>query len=429
MTILRRIAYILGGFAWFFFVFALSLYATFPSVALAEFAKWKVQEGTDQWRLAVSQIGPSGFGVRADDVTLFKKDRTHTSPVVSAEHVYLSSGPWSLLNLVTGGASTIRGSIVRKGGDLSFSTTVARAEQGYKIRAASLDAEELPLGALPEMSGARLRGQGGVDVHVDLEGPDGLAKANGKVRVAKGDKLIIEGLDAPGTPMDGLQIGTIEVSVFDLQFDVKNGKGKVSAGTITTDLANIEVQGDFTLSDVITQSRLRLKFLVTLTDQFDTRLGMTASLARGLMGEVWADGTNHFALSGTIGMPRFRVERERKTQPRLPGAARPNVEGDDEGGTAPPVPAPPAAAAGDSAADRTLRREQAITDRRARMEERRKQLQAGGVQDLKRPGLLPGMAPPIDEELPPGLPPDDGAMDELPPGSPDENAPPDNEEY
>lgn len=429
MQILRRIALVLGGFAWFFVVFMLSLYATFPSSALAEFAKWKMQEGTDQWRLAVSAIGPSGFGVRADDVTLYKKERTRTSPVVAAEHVYLSSGPWSLLNLVSGGPSTIRGSIVRKGGDLSFSTTVAQVENNYRVRAATLDAEELPLGALPEISGARLRGQGGIDVHVDLQGPEGLAKADGKVKVSKGDTLIIEGLDAPGTPLDGLQIGTIDVSVFDLQFDVKNGKGKVSSGTITTNLAAIEVQGDFTLSDVIPQSRLRLKFLITLTDQFDTQLGMTAALAKGLMGEVWADGAHHFALSGTVGLPRFRVEKERKSVPRAPGAARLDPEAEDDGAEAPPTLSAPIASPTESTADRTVRREQAIADRRARMEERRRQLQAGGAPDPKRPGMLPGVAAPIplEEDLPAGLPAeDDVPMDE--PGD-DENGLPENEEY
>jgi type II secretion system protein N len=415
MVYLRTLAIALGGLAWFAVVFVFSLYATFPADALAEFARWKVQEGTDQWRLAVSGIGPSGFGVRADDVTLYKRDRTATSPVVTAEHVYLSSGPWSIVNLAFGGRSTIRGSIVRQGGDLSFSTTVARADQAYKVHTATLDADELPLAALPPVGGARLKGEGGIDVHVDLAGAEGLAKSNGKVSISRGENLVIQGLDAPGTPLDGLQIGTIDVSVFDLQFDVKNGKGKVAVGTITTNLATVEVQGDFTLSDVITQSRLRLKFLVTLTDQFDQQLGITASLARGLMGEVWADGANHFALSGTVGLPRFRTEKERKAQPRTPGAVRSDpVESDDEA-AAIPLAAPPVP---NDSADRAARREQAISDRRARMEERRRQLQSGGAAEVKRPPPMPGMAPPVpmDEELPPGVPPEDGGpLDELGP--------------
>lgn len=431
MTLLRRIGIALAGVAWFALVFVVGLWITFPSTALAEYVVWRVQDGTDAWRLAASSVAPSGFGVRGDDVVLYKKTGPKVAQVVTAEHVWLSTGPWSMVNFVFGGKSTLRGSIARDGGDLSFSATVAKSEQGVKVSAASLAADDLPVSAFPPIGPAHLSGTGGVDLAVDLVSAEGLGTANGTVAITKANSLVINGITAPGTALASLDIGAIAVNELQLLFDVKKGKGKVTTGQIDTDLANIEIQGQFTLSDNLPQSRVQLKLVISLTDMFQQKFG----LFKGVLSDaLWGDGKYHYALAGTVSAPRFHADRERKARPQ-PVGSRPLPEEDavlpppmSQGGAV-TMPGPMGAASavsgtGDASADRAARREQAITDRRARMEERRRQLQAGGMVP-EAPGMAPdaaayGKYPDAAGAMP------QGAADDMPPGLPYDGAgPPD----
>jgi type II secretion system protein N len=421
MTILRRIGIAVAGVFWFTAVFFISLYLTFPSTALAEFAAWRVQEASDTTRVSITSISPSGFGLRGDDVVLYKKAGSKLTPMGEAEHVWLSSGPWSLINLAFGGNATLRGAIARAGGDLSFSATIANTAEGVAIHAASLSADGLPLSALPPIAGAHLDGTGGIDLAVELSSPDGLAKANGKVAIQRADDLVIQAIEAPGTAFASVDIGSVAISDLDLVFDVKNGKGKVSTGQIATDLGTVEVQGQFTLSDNWMQSRVQLKLVVSLSEVFDQKFGLLKSV---LNDSLWADQKYHYALSGTLGQPRFRAEHERKARPSINRGAAAPTEGDEEGaGMALPVAPAPMAPGGDAAADRAARREQAISERRARMEERRRQLQGGAMrpEDIGMPGEAPGEMP---GEMPSKYD-DGGPVDDVPPGAPDDGGPPD----
>jgi type II secretion system protein N len=381
--VLGLVGRLAAGIAWLGTTFVATWYFTFPSDAVAQYARWKVQEGGN-YLLGIESVRPSGFGVRGDKVAIFAKERKGTVQLFSADSVRIGSGPLSVLRLATGGAGTVSGSISRDGGDIDFSVSMGRSEKGgLQPRSIDLDGAGLPIAALSTFTGgSSFSGTGGFDVAVDLDAPEGLSKAQGTFSL-KAKDAVIEKVGLSG--LSGFDLGPIHLSEMDISFDVDGGKAKISTGTLTSDLVQAEITGDVVLADELPRSRFRLKFVFTLGEslqQFKALLGSAA----------WEDGKFHYNLAGTFSSPRFRPERERRARnggvgggspvspeamersalgsPRIPAMDKmvPDVSVRSTPGSenAPDVEA--------ARADRQSRREQAIAERRQRLQERRREL-------------------------------------------------------
>lgn len=429
MIWLRRLALVFAGTLWFFGVFVLSFWLTFPSTAMADFAKWKVQDGLGgKWILAVDAISPSAFGIRADNVGLFQKDRRGQTETFSADTIYVRTGPWSVMNLaLLGRVGTVSGSIDGKLVDFTFSTSLGQDDKGaLKMRGLNLNGN-LPLAAIPAIQETHLLGTGGVDIDVDLVAENGLAKSNGTISVVEGDAIVLQKLE--GGMLGGTDLQNLDISVLELKFDVKNGKAKVATGQLACDWFTVDFTGEMSLSDVLMQSRLRLKLEASFTEAFDTQFALLKGV---LASALWDDGRYHYKINGTLGNPQITPDSVRKARGTGGGAkSMPRVGTQLMPGDMPAVM--PEMGGGtvsgddDAAAEeRRKRREEAISERRARLEERRKQL---GSDNPRRPAIAtpdeePGFGPddggaPLDE---PPYPPDD--VGGVPGGPPEDDMPP-----
>jgi type II secretion system protein N len=399
MTILRRLAYVGLAGLWFVVVFSVSWWLTFPSQAVAEFVRYQVQKGSNDTRiLMLDGVSPSGFGVRADGLELYRRDKganAGTSLLFTADQVRLHAWPWSLLRLgLLGGTGNVSGSVSREGGDVDFAIALDRSDGKVAVRGAQVYASELPISALPDIAGGRVVGTGGLGLDVSLDAPTGLSKSEGHITLSSQD-LVIEKIEAPGTALETLDLGAITISNVDVSFDVEGGKARVSRGEIVSDLVKADISGDVVLKDDVAQSQLRLKVVLTLGDSLQM---FKSFLADALWDE---DGAYHYGLSGTLQRPRFRAEHERKAAPtstRIP--ARPGEATLTQ--DTPPRDVP------EASDDRAIRRQQALEDRRRQMEERR---QALGADNPQRPPAIEddqgSMPPPYEEPNDVGPPPDD----------------------
>jgi type II secretion system protein N len=373
--LLTAVLWAMAGFTWLFGVFLVTLYFTFPSTDVATYARWRVQDSGD-YLLDVAEVKPSWFGARATSVVLYSKERSGNVPLFSADQVWLGSGPLSLLRLATGGAGSVSGSFARDSGDIDFTVDLARSDKGaLQPRSVRISGESLPLSALPSgmLGGGSLVGTGGLDLEADIDAPEGLSKAQGSFSLRAKD-AVIEKFDLPA--LSGMGLGPVHLTLFDLVFEVANGKAKVATGVLQSDLVEGEISGDIVLADEIQRSRLRLKFVFSL--------GESLQQFKALLGQaVWEDGKFHYNLAGTFASPRFRPDRERKARAAaggVPGAA-PTVdtekirEAGPRGVSGAELPPREDAPDMDAArAERQARREQAIAERRARLQDRRRDL-------------------------------------------------------
>jgi type II secretion system protein N len=410
--VVKRALQIGGATGWFGVAFGLSWWLTFPSAAVGDFVKYQVQE-SGKYALDLEDVAPSGLGLRLDGVSLYAVEKRRgksaaepkTTLMFEADAVRVKvGGPWSLIALVTGGDATIKGSVTRAGGDVDFRTTLAATDEGRReLRSVEVTGDGVPLNAI---SAGYLEGDGGVDVDISLDAPDGVSQADGTITFTSDDAVI---RSIVAEQLEGLDFGAIQVSELDVQFEVTDGRAKVTTGRIVSDLAQIEVSGDIILADDITSSRLRLKLILELSDTLAPMKGF-------LKTAEWADGGFHYALSGTLAKPRPRPERERKSRgvERLGGEDGgpddivdfPRDPGPDDG-AGPPDP--------ENRKERARRRAEAIEERRRRADEMR---QDGVEEPARRPGHEVG--PPPGEEQPP---PDEHPFppDEPPPPLPDED--------
>ena len=382
LVLVGRIA---AGVVWVGMTFLATWHWTFPSDAVAQYARWKVQEG-GTYLLVLDAVGPSGFGARGDNVVIYAKERKGTAQLLRADSVRIGSGPLSLVRLATGGAGTVSGSISRDGGDIEFSVLMGRSDKGrLQPLRIDLDGAGIPIAALSTSSltgGSTFSGTGGFDVAVDLDAPEGLSKAQGTFLI-KAKDAVIENVALPG--LSGFDLGPIHLSEVDVSFDVEGGKAKIATGTLTSDLVQAEITGDLVLADDLPRSRIRLKLVLTLGESLQKFKALLSSAA-------WEDGTFHYHLAGSFSSPRFRPERERRARsvgvasgsPVSPEAIERSALG------APKMPLidkllpnvkPRTTSSADNLpdveatrTDRQSRREQAIGARRQRLQDRRREL-------------------------------------------------------
>ncbi len=409
----RGLLAVAGGL-WFTVTFAASLWLTFPSERAAQFVQWKVEE-QGQYLLQVEEVSPYWLGARLDGVSLYtvKKSRRaeqkpKTNLMFSADSVRARVGLWSLLNLgVLGGNGTIKGSISRQGGDFDIQATVSRLDEGVQVRALRVIGEGMPISAVP-MPDAKLIGTGGLDLDIDLEADEGFSKSEGKISVV-GKDVVITSVEAAA--LEGFPLGPLNISNVDLQLDVKSGKAKVGRGQIVSDMVTVDVEGEVILNDNLSESRLRLKFIVTLGD--------TAAMLKGFLKDAeHSDGKFHYALSGSFEKPKFKAERERRSRAGGVDRERPSRDeeaGDEESDSGRKSSLKPDLSSsvrerlgGDdpdaAREERRKRREQAIADRRARLAERRKQREddgGGSEGEVRPPRFVEDDEEPMPEDFPP----------------------------
>lgn len=438
MIWLKRVGFVFGTLAWSAAVFAATWSLTFPDDAFAEYVAWKIQEGSKSEKALTADalhpylpwLGLRGVGITGENVVLYNRDRPRRGepglvhPILHADAMSVHANWLNVPRMILGGTGSFSGTATLSGGDLGFAASIGKKDDKATLTSLSVDSTGFPISAVPLGVGS-LQGTGGVDIHVDLDAPDGFSKANGTIAITGAsiniDKLLLDALDGadPGVK--------IALSEADLSLDVVSGKAKVTTGHIVTDIATIDVEGDVVLQDDPMNSRLRLKFLITLAD------GPMSTLLGGLLGKdaKWEDGKYHYALSGNLKSAHPRPERERRARAGGPNRLRAS-KGEDGELIEPPLGLPPGMGPGlppgagvgpmndipmpnDDPAqreERQRRREELAAERRERLRLRREEQGFGPNpdNDIVQP-------PPPDDEPPPP-PPDDFPQPE------DENLPP-----
>jgi type II secretion system protein N len=432
MTWLKWLAFVGVTGVWSMAVFALTWSFTFPSDAFSEYASWKLQEASkkekalsaDELRPYLPYFGLGGIGITGTNVVLYNRDRPRRGepgavhPILHADALSMRAGWLNVPRMLTSGTGSFSGTATLSGGDLDFDVSIGSKDDKPTLTAINLESTGYPISAVPISVGS-LEGTGGVDIHVNLDAPEGLSKSDGTIAI-NGASIEIDRLllDALGGADAGVKI---KLSEADLAMDVASGKAKVTAGHIVTDIATIDIEGDVVLQDDPMNSRLKLKFIITLNE------GPMGTIIGGLLGKdaKWEDGKYHYALSGNLKNAHPRPERERRAraagnrrQGKQDNGDEPGFDGPVNGPRlGPPGPLggplgnmpgmPPGPPGGrdlqmpgdDEAAreERMRRREEMAAERRERLRQRREEAGLRPVEDndINQPEPL--------DELPPGL--------------------------
>lgn len=250
---------------WGAVVFTGALWLTFPSDAVAKRVSWEVEEQSGgEWRLQVASVSPWWFGASARNVIVSTRESRRSSdytPFFAAERMGVRISPWSLLR----GASAVMLFADVEGGRVDATLRFP----GVRLRTApvgvELDATALPLPMLLSLAGAGSDGNvitGGLDVHVDLSGPEGWSAADGEVTL-KGNGLFVEKISSERLGEKELNTPIDELS---FSLDVDDGHGQVGDGILRSALFEAKIGGEVELEDTVSRSQVKLDVELTLGD-------------------------------------------------------------------------------------------------------------------------------------------------------------------
>jgi len=369
-----------AGAAWSLLVFVVGLQLFFPSTATVERLQYELDKASDgAWQLSADKAGYwRATGLKLKGVELLKVDKPKRSrrgaddeaaeaPMATrflvADHVAVRA---QLMPLLSGSTQASFDADLYRG-DLSGTAGIKGEVIGTEGEASELD-----LGLIP------IEGE---TMSLDL---DGLVDLDWDLTIDSEDPTKSKGeitLD-----IDGLVLNSATVAGFDLEetstfskaefvLDIEDGKAKVKKGDLVGDLLELELSGDCTLNKKFDRSRLRMKAEFTLVEHIDNMV----KLFPGAKDARRDDGTYHFNITGTIGNPSFRAEKERRTASRV---NRPSTSSRDGG----PAMLPGGLGGADDDVDvdadeRRRLREERIRERRERLRERREEAKAERERD------------------------------------------------
>lgn len=321
---MKYVGYTLAGIVWFSVVFLVGLWLTFPDEAVAERVMFEWQKNLgDSTRLQVASVRPALVGVRASEVTVFGVDKPRggraqeeeptVSEMIAFDQVKVKTSVMSLLAR----EPHVWGQARMGDGDLDFDAETGLDEDGkLVVHNVTAEAQGFPLSAVPPINDNAIDGTGTVDLKVDLEAADGLSTADGSLSL-QGTDLVITSISASG--MEGFDLGEIQVHDLDVVLDAVEGRARVSRGTLSSSVADVELSGDVILQDDPQRMRLRLKVVLSLSEDF-------AMFKSFLKSAEWSDGQYHYTVTGTVSHVRFRAERERRAR-SVRGPDRQPVDG------------------------------------------------------------------------------------------------------
>jgi len=359
---MKKLALVAAGILWFGVVFLFTFWLTFPSETMAERLKYEVYEGSDgAYQLQLGSVSPWWVGLSGSDVQLYSIEtprggEPETKLAFAADRARLRVSLFSLLRQTP----SVSGGMTLGGGDISFALdTQLDKRDRLSVSAAKLEAEEFPFIGLLGLAGMDVEGSGYLDLEVDIEAPDGMRQAEGKIEIS-GSNILITEVDPALT--GGHSLGMeIPLDDLDLVLDITQGKAEISRGTIRSPKANVDIDGAVMLRDDLTRSSVNMELAVEIGDEFAIFKPMVSD-AKG------SDGKYHWQCAGSLSRRPRCSAKSRSSVAGRSGSAR----GSSRGST----PSRTTTRTETSAEDREKRREEI----RERLRQRREGAGASGAE-------------------------------------------------
>lgn len=411
---MKRVLVVIAGLVWAFFAFMITLWVTFPGSAVARRVEYQVgQQSRGNYALSLGDVGPWWLGLSTASVKLYGRPgpgEDANQLVMYATDARMSAG---LVSLITRQPRVQGSFVLGEEGRLDYIVGTALDEKGTQLRVTELDlgSDAFPLAELVLLiPGAQMDGKGTLQIDVELDAPDGLSKANGKIVIQGRELTLVNPVIAE------FPIGRdVVFSQLELELEVSDGRGKIVRGRMASDVATIDLTGDVILADEPGRSRLDARAELTLDPSMKMMESMLSSAAR--------DGKFMYRCSGPLNRLSSicSADGDRKTASRINPRARgrsTDVTAAEKGIDAKieerePVKDPNGSLTEE---DRQKRREEL----QERLRQRREQREAERTGGAKRPEE----GTPVDEELPIDEDPKDPGDEEIPP---EEELPPEEE--
>lgn len=335
--------------AWGAVAFAGTLWASFPSKAVADRLSFEVSERSGgAWDLRVDSVAPWWWGVSAQHVVISTVDKLVKdgvpTPLLLADSVGIRVSPWSLLR--SPGSPLFIGFVGMDDSEIDVTARLAKGDSGLAMRSLKLDASNLPVVELLGLLGLAGEGgttaTGGVDVNVDLQVPNGLGKADGDISI-KGNQILIEKVTSTLIGWNQMEVNT-PIDELNIQMSVEDGDATLTEGVLSGPLVDATFTGEISFDDNVSRSKVDLAAVLKLGDWADTPLDSFRSLVEGALRSAKAsDDSYHYKVEGQLGrlgFEDFRPDHEtggRSTLPR-PTASTPVTTPTSLGGTSRPQP-------------------------------------------------------------------------------------------
>ncbi|MBT3217453.1 MAG: type II secretion system protein GspN [Proteobacteria bacterium] len=303
---MKRLLLVLLAIVWFVGVLYVTWRVTFPSEVVAENIKWQVYRLSDEeFFVELSDVKPWGLGLSAKNVRIFevmgyRDPRTELRFAMEAARLRVYPGSLLARAPVVSGRVQLGSGLV----DLKVGTSIS--DGMVAVTSAELEADSFPLAEIAALAGGEIGGAGGLDIEVDIEAPDGMDSAEGKVVIQSSD-IVVNTISIPGL-LDELNLDDLGMALvideIDLDFDVDEGEAKIDRGLLRAPgKADIELEGSITLKDDIMRSTLRLDAVLDISEEM--------AMVKGFLSDAeWDDGKYHYSITGSIGRPSLKAARE-----------------------------------------------------------------------------------------------------------------------
>jgi type II secretion system protein N len=382
---MQRLIVLMVSSLWTLLFMLLGVYFTFPSESATERLQWEVQERSrGSMGIELANLTPWRVGLKAKDVILYSFSKKKSDPddepktLAFLDKARLRVGLLSLLKK----KPAFYGSFDLQDGNVDFSGLLTQDEEQLALGEFQLKAKAFPLNSVPPIGGVSFEGEGALNAHVDLQTPEGLRKANGNAEVFS-RALVLTAIRMEGSIFDGMEFEPIEISDLILEMNITQGKAEITKGLLQTSMGDIELDGDITLMEPLSRSRLRIKATLNLNEQADL-------FKPFLKDALWDDEAYHYAISGSANRPRFRPDRKRK-----PSRNSRKTDRDFKNSLASDDDAMSPEERKLAAEERRSAREERLEDRKERMRKRREDRESsnGGARTPMRPPRSQGQEP------------------------------------
>ncbi|MEQ1570784.1 MAG: type II secretion system protein GspN [Myxococcota bacterium] len=305
---MKQVLFVLGSLVWALVVFLVTFRVTFPSDAMSERIRYEVpQRLGEAYSADVGGVAPWWTGIAVSDLKLYHlgeapeeeepvegEEPQEPPPVAGPELVALVKRfavRLDPLRSLFARAPHISGSLGLSEGSIDYSVGTGLDKRG-EITVADLTvrAVDVPLADLMSVAGAS--GDGKLGLELDLHaGESGTPRDAAGRMVVHGKDLLLSDLEAPGIGPLGMDLPVSELNVV---IDFVDGKGTISEGKATSELATLGLSGEITLREPLERSA----FDVTLNL---SNLSGTLTSFEGLMSSAkQSDGTYQFTCRGTL---------------------------------------------------------------------------------------------------------------------------------
>lgn len=304
---MQRVLLIFGAGAWFVVLFLITFVLSFPSDAIVERVRWEVSERSrDEYAITIDSLSPWWVGASAGGVKLYQAPRRGAEKELAfmASDLRASVSPLSLLSR----APRVRGSVTPIDGTLAFDVSTGRIgkREELGVTGVNLQATSFPIGEMMLLGGLDGSGIGGLDIDVDLQGPEGMRTGSGQI-VVSGANLALVDLAIPGVGPLGMELPLDEVS---LNLKVDEGEAEVVRGDIRSPLLTAAISGTVRLRDDLARSNLDIEILIS---NLGNELSMFEPfLTQGDLG----GGKYQISCPGTLGDPRCALGKGRASSSR-----------------------------------------------------------------------------------------------------------------